>query len=462
MGQFDETPVRLSGWGRHATALSRRIHVSSSDVPSAIEAICAPQVGAGMTGDDVRVVDTVRGVIARGAGRSYADASLNDHGHVLTVAGIGMRWHDRASGLLHVDAGATLEAVDEFARGAMMMLPVVPGSMLITVGGAIAADVHGKNHTNAGSFANYVRQIDLIDGTGQPHTLTPRDDNNLDAFWATIGGMGLTGVITGAVLALHPRRDLALVMTERANTLLELFPLMLARRDEFEHTVAWVDPRAQRSVLSSARLVTSSIPHRDRSLTLPAYTPKLATQQHLITVGSRLRWMNAGRGSGIATMPTGDYLHPLDRITNWNEVCGTHGFTQYQCTVDDPDLVVVLLDRLDRQGVSPFLVTLKAFGAANLGMLSFPRPGWTLAVDIALDGNTTHYKQLLHILHGLDELVALNGGSIYLAKNAALQPDLLELMYPRLAAFQAVRRRLDPNGIFQSDMSRRCGLSGSL
>lgn len=455
MSQFDETPVRLSGWGRHATARSRRIHVATSDVPAALDAISRQPDAAEM------MVDGTRGVIARGAGRSYADASLNHQGHVLTIAGIGMRWHDRANGLLHVDAGATLEAVDEFARGARMMLPVVPGSMLITVGGAIAADVHGKNHTNAGSFASYVHQIELIDGTGQPHTLTPHDDD-LDAFWATTGGMGLTGVITGAVLSLRPRRDLALVMTERVGNLPALFPLLTTRRDEFEHTVAWIDPRTQRSVLSSARLVTGSTPHRDRSRTLPDYAPKLATYRHLITVGNHLRWVNAGLRSGIATMPTGEYLHPLDRITNWNEVCGAHGFTQYQCTVDDPTLVVALLDRLDRQGVSPFLVTLKAFGAANLGMLSFPRAGWTLAVDIALDGDTTHYNQLLSILHGFDELVAANGGSVYLAKNAALQPDLLERMYPRLSEFQAVRRRLDPNGVFQSDMSRRCGLSGVL
>lgn len=457
MSRFNETPVRLSGWGRHATAVSRRIHVAASDVPAALEGIHRTPADAGQL-----MVDGTRGVIARGAGRSYADASLNHQGHVLTIAGVGMRWHDRANGLLHVDAGATLEAIDEFARGALLMLPVVPGSMLITVGGAIAADVHGKNHTNAGSFASYVHQIDLIDGTGQPHTLTPHGNGNLDAFWATTGGMGLTGVITGAVIALHPRRDLALVMTERSGDLPALFSLMTARRDEFEHTVAWVDPRTQRSVLSSARLVTGLMPHRDRSRTLPDYAPKLATHRHLITVGSHLRWVNAGLRSGITTMPTGEYLHPLDRIKNWNEVCGAHGFTQYQCTVEDPALVVALLDRLDRQGVSPFLITIKAFGAANLGMLSFPRPGWTLAVDIALDGNTTHYIQLLSVLSDLDELVATNGGSVYLAKNAVLQPDLLERMYPRLSEFQAVRRRLDPHGIFQSDLSRRCGLSGSV
>jgi decaprenylphospho-beta-D-ribofuranose 2-oxidase len=270
--------------------------------------------------------------------------------------------------------------------------------------------------------------------------------------------MGLTGVITGAVLRLRPRRGRIELLTEPVEGWDAALDCLATRRDDVEYTVAWFDPRAARGIVTSGTLLDGESSSPRRSRTLPAFTPKLAAHPFAVGMLNQARWHAARRRTSTAVVALADYLHPLDRIANWNEVCGPHGFTQYQCVVADPVALAEVLAELRRANLSTILVTVKAFGAANDGMLSFPNAGWTLAIDVALPAGAAARRELFAALARLDTIVATASGRIYLAKNAALKHELLAVMYPRLEEFRAVRRRLDPDNVLQSDLGRRTGL----
>ena len=331
-------------------------------------------------------------LIARGAGRAYGDAALNVGGHVADLRGLrSIGPIDERAGTITAGAGATLGAILARTVPAGWMLPVVPGTQHVTVGGAIASDVHGKNHRAAGSFAGSVEAFDLVTSEG-PRVVDPHGDPEL--FWATAGGMGLTGVITGATLRLVPLRTPWFeTVTWRTGVLGET--LRILDRSAHQHTMAWLDPcapsdRMGRGLITCGEPALAEAGHsparrapsaNDRSVSGPAIG---MMRPSLIRVASTSYWRMTAPGPTERTVRLEAFLFPFDRLPSWNRLFGRRGLIQWQGVLprgaEDP-LADVLASYRRHEVVSP-LVSLKRFGGGNPGPLSFPIDGWTIAIDL--------------------------------------------------------------------------------
>lgn len=347
-------------------------------------------------------------------------------------------------------------------------VPVTPGTGYVTVGGAIGADIHGKNHHGSGSFSRHVLAMELLtaDGTVQP--VRP----GTDLFDATAGGMGLTGVILTATLQLQPvQTSLMSVDTERATDLDDLMARLTAGDDRYRYSVAWIDLLARGAATGRAVLTRGDhapwtrcrpAPRPARPAGLPPRPPP-RDPRHLPgglltrrSVGAfNELWYRRAPGCAAASCRASPRSSTLDGVPHWNRIYGRGGFVQYQFVVEcgQEDALRRIVDRIAARRCPSFLAVLKRFGDADPGWLSFPRPGWTLALDVpaALPG-------LGAFLDELDEQVAAAGGRVYLAKDSRLRPELLAAMYPRLDDFRALRAELDPRGVFVSDLARRLSL----
>ena len=402
-------------------------------------------------------------LIARGAGRAYGDAALNAGGHVADLRGLrSIGPIDERAGTITAGAGATLGAILARTIPAGWMLPVVPGTQHVTVGGAIASDVHGKNHRAAGSFAGSVEAFDLVTSEG-PRVVDPRGDPEL--FWATAGGMGLTGVITGATLRLVPLRTPWFeTVTWRTGVLGET--LRILDRSAHQHAMAWLDPCAPSDRMGRG-LITCGEPALAEAGHSPARRAPSANdgsasgpaigmmRPSLIRVASTSYWRMAAPGPTERTVRLEAFLFPFDRLPSWNRLFGRRGLIQWQGVLprgSEDALADVLASYRRHEVVSP-LVSLKRFGGGNPGPLSFPIDGWTIAIDLPAAA-----PELGALLGRLDSITAQAGGRVYLAKDSTLRPNTLRAMYPRLEEWCAVRRRADPAGLMCSDLSRRLHL----
>ena len=410
-----------------------------------------------------------RGVLARGLGRSYGDAAQNAGGAVLdATAQTGPIDVDHATATARVGAGVSLDQLMRRLVPLGLWVPVTPGTRFVTVGGAVAADIHGKNHHRDGSIGTHLRSLTLAAPTGTCR-LTPDDD----LFWATVGGMGLTGVILEAEVAL-PRIPSAtlLVDTDRTDDLEGVLDLMERGDDAYHYSVAWIDCLARgrhlgRSVLTRGDFAAvDDLPTERRRASL-AYHPTVRVQAPpLFPSGVVNAWSMRAfneawyrkaprcRRAEPQSIPT--FFHPLDGVGGWNRLYGGRGFLQYQFVVPfgEEGALRAAIGRLADAGAASALAVLKRFGPANRGPLSFPQPGWTLALDLPVT------PELAGLLDGLDELVAVAGGRVYLAKDSRLRPELLPVMYPRLAQWRAQRDRADPDAVLASDLDRRLHLTG--
>lgn len=443
----------MSGWGRTSPTAARWLH----------------------PGDDEEVAHTVartgeRGTIARGLGRSYGDAAQNAGGDVLDITGVrGIRSLDLDHGLVTAYAGTSLDELMLRLVPMGWFVPVTPGTRFVTVGGAIAANIHGKNHHFEGSFCNHVISLTLQTASGERLVLGP--DQHADAFWATAGGMGLTGVVIDATFRLTRIETSAVrVDTERACDLDDLMTRMENHDDEYRYSVAWIDCLARGKSLGRAVLTRSDhatvaeLPRRRKAdplafhpripFTAPSWAPRGLVNPLSIRAFNELWFRKAPREQRGAIHSISSFW-PLDMVDGWNRLYGSTGFLQYQFVVPfgQEEAMRQAIERLSAAGAASFLAVLKRFGPGNPAPLSFPAPGWTLALDIPA-GNAG----LATLLDELDDVVVGAGGRIYLAKDSRLRPELLARMYPRLDEWREIRAKLDPDRVFQSDLARRLHL----
>lgn len=447
MGVIPEA-VTVSGWGRTNSA-----HCYSVS-PRAI--------------DEVTHAMTRHTTIARGRGRSYGDAAQNSGALVLDTRNMAViQPIDPSTGDVVVGGGVTIDQLLRRCVPNGWFVPVTPGTRQVTIGGAIAADIHGKNHHRGGSFCNHVRSITVRTGRAL-ETLSP--ETTPAEFWTTAGGMGLTGIIIEATLRLIPiETSFIASTTDRYPNLDSLMGALRSADRDATYTVAWIDTLNPNDKLGRGVLITGEHATRSQLQNLKRQAEPLRFTPHSISLPNAAvpllspttgrifnsLWYRINRpGNRVETI--GSFFHPLDAIDNWNLLYGPRGFLQWQIVVPDSaaPLIGDALQQLASIGAGSFLSILKRLGPGNPGPLSFPIPGWTLAIDLPLAS-----PSLRRVLNDLDRQVVDVGGRVYLAKDARLDPALLAPMYPRLNEWRHVRANMDPNNRFRSDLGRRLNLN---
>ena len=440
--------AQLSGWGRYPV---RDCTLWQPGTAEALHATLAPLPSS----------------IARGNGRSYGDASLNPDATIDMLRLDRLIAFDEATGELACEAGVLLSDIIASFVPRGWFVPVTPGTRLVTIGGMIASDVHGKNHHGAGSFCDHLAWVDLDLGDGR--VLRCSAHENADLFAATCGGMGLTGVIVRAAFRLV-RIETAWMRqrTLRARDLNEAMALFEQSHD-WTYSVAWIDCMARgrdlgRSAIllaEHARIGELDPPRRAEPLARPPRKPKkvpidfpgFALSGFNVRAFNRLYYATQRPSDLLVALDP--YFYPLDALADWNRIYGRRGFVQYQCVLplaESETGLRRLLETIAAAGSGSFLAVLKHMGPGSFGMLSFPMPGYTLALDFPATADN------LALLDRLDAITAGHGGRIYLTKDARLPPAMVARGYPRLAEFKALRARHGLDRRFSSLLSQRLGL----
>jgi decaprenylphospho-beta-D-ribofuranose 2-oxidase len=459
------TERSLTGWGR--TRASRARVLQPRGAQDVLEALAVGQ----------RRAD---GVIARGAGRSYGDAAQNAGGDVLDMTALRRILSiDTERRLISAEAGATVAELLAALAPHGLMLPVVPGTRHVTLAGAIASDIHGKNHHRDGGMARHVASLTLCTPTGELLETSPENDPEL--FYATLGGMGLTGVIIEATVRAEPLTSFVVEDADRTNSLEETLALMTAD-DPYRYSVAWLDllaggsqrgraivsrsnpmpgeedePPAHRPQPSARQAKLAGMQLREPLLDVPRRFPGFLLRPAAVRAFNSVRWHSAPRSERGRALALAPYFFPLDVLGEWNRLYGRGGLIQYQFVVPagQEDALMACFELIRRRRLPVYLAVFKRLGASFGGPLSFPLEGWTLAADLPAAA-----PGLGPALDELDELVAGCGGRVYLSKDVRLRPDLLSVMYPQLERFHDQRARVDPEGVLRSDLARRLGLCG--
>jgi FAD/FMN-containing dehydrogenase len=398
-------------------------------------------------------------MLAFGQGRSYGDTCLNNGGILLDTAALsGSIEFDQERGTLRCDAGATLAEILKLIVPHNWFLPVTPGTKEVSVGGAIAHDVHGKNHHGAGTFGRYVTQFELLRSSGERLICSPQI--NAELFAATIAGMGLTGLITWAEFKLKPIPGSAIAVERIPFANLDEFLAATAASDQlFEYTVAWLDGgfragRVGRGVLlrgNSAAAEPAAEP-APRSVTrrwhLPLTVPEFFLNRPTIRAMNSVYYQLQRRQRSAELVDFEPFFYPLDAISNWNQIYGRRGFLQYQCVVpyEERNAIEEIFKRIASSELAAVLAVLKVFGElTSPGMLSFPRPGITLAIDFPFRGKAT-----LKLLNTLDDITRAARGRVYPAKDARMSAGAFQDYFPQ---WQDFARYVDPK--FSSSFWRR-------
>ena len=442
------TRATFYGWGRTTPSVATLANPDS-------ELAVAEQLATGAP------------LIARGLGRSYGDAAQLSGGLVVSNLALDDIGTIDEHGVLSVGAGVSIDQILHASIPQGWFVPVTPGTRQVTIGGAIAADVHGKNHHRDGTFSQHVLEMRLVTPSGT-FSVSPTSDEAL--FWASAGGMGLTGVITSATIQMaRIETDKVLVDTERFANLDGVMAAMKERDHEYKYSVAWVDcmtrgahmgrailTRANHATASDLDQVTLKAP-KPAKLFVPFDAPSGLLNPLSVRAFNELWFRSAPKLQENEAQELPTFFHPLDGVRDWNRLYGKRGFVQYQfCVPDDAhETIVAAIARLSSSGVASFLAVLKRFGPANPGPLSFPLPGWTLALDLPVGPHA-----LPGVLDDLDALVLEAKGRVYFAKDARLAPEKVRAMYPRLGEFLEVKNRVDPHHQMTSDLARRLQLVG--
>jgi len=402
--------------------------------------------------------------IGRGSGRSYGDSALS--GQLISSRFLDNFLElDEQQKILRCGAGVTLGDILKVCIPRGLFLPVLPGTKAVSVAGAIAADVHGKNHHLDGSFCTYVKKISLVLASGE--LVNCSEQENSELFRATCGGMGLTGVIVEASLSLDSiassyidQRSLV------ANDLAECFEHIQNNADS-KYSVAWLDCLARgknlgRSVLylgehaASKNRKTDTL-YRERSgLGVPFSTPSFLLNKTTMSLFNASYFGAQKRKKSSTTLSCDNYFFPLDSIRNWNRLYGTNGFLQYQFVLPSDSAfegITSVLEKVSEKGKGSFLSVLKKFGEANENLLSFPKPGYTLTLDFKNEA------ALFPLLEELDRIVLAHDGRLYLAKDARMSEEVFKASYPNWERFMTIKKKYDPSNRFASLQSTRLGLT---
>ncbi|RXT04520.1 FAD-binding oxidoreductase [Ammoniphilus sp. CFH 90114] len=410
--------------------------------------------------------------ISRGLGRSYGDTALNRReGVILHTKFNRFLSFDPDTGVVECEAGVSLEEIIEVFLPRGYFLPVTPGTKYVTLGGAIANDVHGKNHHQDGAISDHLLDFTLMTASGELWTCSREE--NADLFWATVGGIGLTGIILTARLRLISVESAYIeVDYKKAANLDEALDKLAETGDQYPYSVAWIDCLATgrsmgRSVLMLGKHAgRDSLPatggdplsiRKKKKLNMPFNLPSLVLNPLSIGAFNAL-YYGKFKDDSLVTVDYDSFFYPLDAIDNWNRMYGAKGFIQYQM-VFPPETsregLTEVLERLSQAKKSSFLAVLKSFGARGNGWLSFPRPGYTLALDIPVRGGA----EFISFIHELDQIVLHYGGVLYLAKDALMSPDTFRTMYPEWERFRELKEKVDPHHLFSSSMARRLHLT---
>lgn len=403
--------------------------------------------------------------IARGQGRAYGDAALSADGLVVSTERLDrILDFDAESGLLRAEAGLTLDTLLRHFVPRGWFPPVTPGTRHVSLGGCVASDVHGKNHHRDGSFGAFVDALKLVTADGAQRTIGPHRD--ADLFHATTGGMGLTGLIGEVALRLR-RIETAYILARHspARDLGELMALLSDPACDDVYTVAWIDclSNGRGILMSGHHAAPDDLPAELRDAPLSTHSRRVRDVPFNLPRGL-LNGLTVGAFNAFYYRLNGDrqtpfvtdydsFFYPLDGLGRWHRLYGRRGFVQYQCVLPEPgaaDGLQRLLDVLRQRRQTPFLAVLKRMGAASEGPLSFPLPGYTLAVDLPVAGSAAQ-----GIAAELDAVTLDHGGRVYLAKDACLAPAAFRRMYPRYPQWLAVKRAVDPENRFRSALAQR-------
>jgi len=442
--------TRISGWGRYPVVDTQMMTARNADD------ICRATRGAS-------------GFVARGNGRSYGDAAMGTHRTIATAGLDRILNFDPETGVVTVEAGVLLATLIEAYFPSGFFPFVVPGTRFVSVGGAIAADIHGKNHHRAGGFGESL--LSLLLATADGSLLRASRVENPDIFAATIGGMGLTGTIIEATLKLQPVETGWIQQRTEVAPNLAAAMTALEKGDSATYSVAWIDCVAKGAGLGRslvffgehAGIDDLSGPARaDRfpkinapRLSVPLEFPEFALNRWSLTAFNELYFrLGARRGPDPLLVPAGAYFFPLDAVGQWNRIYGRRGFIQHQCVLPiktAPETLAEILGRIGARGTGSFLTVLKKLGPGS-GLLSFPFAGYTLAIDFPMSSD------LLEFLDELDRLVVAAGGRLYLAKDARQSRATFEAGYPGLKSFRDIRHSLDPARLVRSRLAERLGI----
>jgi decaprenylphospho-beta-D-ribofuranose 2-oxidase len=453
-----QTPTSLSqapwatlwGWGRSIRSRARLWRPESTE-----------ELHAGL-------VETKQPLIPRGAGRAYGDAALCRGGIVADTSRLRrVIDFDPKQGLLTTEAGVLLSDVVARFLPQGWFLPVTPGTLQVSIGGAIAADVHGKNHHLDGGFCSHVSEIELATPSG---SLTTRPGE--PEFAATAGGMGLVGVVAKATVRLIPIETAYVAQeTRRFEDLEHLIGYLFDTDKRFRYSVAWVDlswrgkkfgrgiadqaNHALAEDLKADQRASALKPPRSALFRAPEL-PIGLVNSFTIRAFNEAWYQKAPRQPKERISHFASFFWPLDWVADWNRLYGPNGFVQYQFVLPDgkEEELLRIANLIASSGSPSFLGVLKRFGPSSLGMISFPTAGWTLAVDFPWGK-----PRLARLLDGLDEMVASAGGRIYLAKDSRMKAHLIPAMYPRISEFRSIKEKLDPDLRLSSDLSRRLALT---
>jgi decaprenylphospho-beta-D-ribofuranose 2-oxidase len=448
------TTKRLTGWGRTAPTVAQVL--ATPDVDEIAKAVARAADGAS------------RGVIARGLGRSYGDNAQNGGGLVIDMTPLN-RIHSISADtrLVDVDAGVNLDQLMRAALPFGLWVPVLPGTRQVTVGGAIACDIHGKNHHSAGSFGNHVRSIDLLTADGDVEHLTPESD----LFWATVGGNGLTGIILRATIAMTPTETAYFIADGDVTSGLDETIAFHSDGSEANYTYssAWFDaisapPKLGRAVISRGSLARlDQLPAKLQKDPLKFDAPQFFTTPDIFPNGLGNKytfgpmtevWYRLGKTYRGKAQNLTQFYHPLDMVGEWNRAYGSVGFAQYQFVVPTEAVEAFkgIMYDIQKSGHYSWLNVFKLFGPNNKAPLSFQIPGWNVCVDFQINPGLNEF------LNELDRRVLEFGGRLYTAKDSRTTAETFHAMYPRVDEWIALRRKADPHGVFVSDMARRLEL----